>query len=182
VTIVCDIDAFKKESKDFDADRLQIKFYAKLVGQRLDVILDMIGQQMNGVVLVRHDNIEIVPRARAAKELGLKLGPDDPFPTLVHQFFTKVPLEKALAQLADRYNQNILLSPTAQAKAAMPITLRLTNTPIDRAIETAAEVAELKAVRNSNIWLVTTKEHAATLRTDPPMKAKAPTPQVKSPK
>jgi len=174
VTIICDVDAFKRENMEFDFERMQIRFHSKMINVRLDTILDVISQQINGVVFVRHDNIEIIPRGKAARELGLQLTPDAPTPALVNRFFTKAPLEKALQQLSERYNQNIVLSPVAEAKGATPITARLTNAPIDAAIETLADMADLEVVRKSNIWYVTTREQAVALRADKAKKATKP--------
>jgi type II secretory pathway component HofQ len=86
-----------------------------------------------------------------------------PMPLLIHRFFTKVPLEKALQQVADRYNQNIVFTPEAQAKGETLVTARLVNVPIQTAVETLANMADLRVVRKANVFLVTTKKQAAEL-------------------
>jgi len=183
VNIICNFDALKRESMDFDENREEIKIAKKLTSERLDTLLAFTCRQttVGGVVFVRDDYIEIIPRSKAMKELGLQLADDEPMPVLIHQFFSKVPLEKALKQISERYAQNIVLAPLAESKRATPITARLVNVPIDVAVETLANIAELKVVRKPNILYVTTKEQAATLRAEDAKITKEPKKTPKEP-
>lgn len=171
VTVMLDVNAFKKENEEpFDPERIQIRFHQKLVSVRFDSVLGMIAAQIDGVVLVRNDFIEIVPREKAVKELGLKLGDSQPMPVLVNRFFTNVSPQKALQQIAERYNQNIVISPhatpAADEKNVKLITARLVNVPIETAVETIANMADLKVIHKANVFYVTTKEQADVLSTD----------------
>ncbi len=161
VTIQINVDAFCRETMDiFDPEEKSIKFPYRLLEMNATTILDMICDQLDGVALVRNDYIEIVPRGAAMRELNIQIAKDEPMPRLVHEFFSKSPLEKALQQIAEQSNANIVLAPQAAAKGETPITARLVNVPIDAAVETIADMAGLKVVRRANVFLVTTKEQA----------------------
>jgi hypothetical protein len=174
--------------------RKPVHLSAKLVEARLDSVLDRICSQFDGVTLVRADFIEIVPRSSALAEFGLLIpyreieekfmprinpngfNPDryqPVMPLLVNRFLTDVPLEKALQQIAERYNQNIILAPQANSKGDTLITARLVNAPIDAAVETLANMADLRMVQKSNVFLVTTREHAAALNAERKQQLKA---------
>jgi hypothetical protein len=171
----------------------EIWFATDIVGTRLRDALNQICLRIDGVAMIRDDFIEIVPRLQAFIECGLKIpekvvkqwkkradaerlrlaGPflnggvlDDfqpPMPPLVHCLLTKVPLQKALEQIAEHDNQNIVLALQAQVKCGTLVTARLVNVPIETAVETLANMADLRVVRRANVFLVTTKELAAEL-------------------
>lgn len=164
VPITLDVDAFRRQTEGmFDPERVQIKFPTKLIGTSLREILKIIGDQLDAVPMVRKDFIEFIPRAIACKELKITADKDEPFPTLVHRFYHKTPLEKALAQISETYNQNVVLSPLAEAKKDFPITARMVNVPLDSAVETLAAMADLQVVRKANVLYVTTKEQASEM-------------------
>jgi len=169
VRIFCDLDSYSGP-----VARKDDEVSGRLLNVRLEAALGMIGQRLQtdgGVVMLRDDYIEIVPRVWAEDELGLRLELDEPMPVLVNRFFTKTPLDKALQQIAERYNQNIVISPSAESKSATSVTARLINAPIDAAVETLACMADLRMVRQSNVLYITTKEQADEIR---PVKWKKP--------
>ena len=77
------------------------------------------------------------------------------------------PLAAVLAQLAADTGANLVLDPRQAEKAgATPITLALDDTPLEAAVRLAAEVADLRAVRMSNVLFVTSEDRAEKLRRD----------------
>jgi hypothetical protein len=168
VRIECDLDSFDWAVAHIDNDDS-----GKWRNMRLETALGIVGQRLphGGVILLRDDFIEIVPRIAAEDEVGLRLEPEEPMPVLVNRFITNTPLDKALQQIAVRYNQNIVIAPFAEAKSAMPITARLINAPIDAAVETLTCMADLRMVRQANVLYVTTKEQADEIQ---PVKWKKP--------
>jgi hypothetical protein len=165
-SIVVNSGAFEKDDPMFDFERRQIHFETKLTNVRLDAVLNMTCAQLGAVFFVRSDSIEILPRSKACEELELKLTDEQPMPRLVYRIFAKVPLEKALEQIAERYNQNIVIAPQADDKKSTPVTARLVNVPVDVAVETLAELAHLKVVHKLNVFYVTTKKQAAELNAE----------------
>jgi hypothetical protein len=174
VTITMNGSFLKESGGSFDPERMQIHFDTKLRDVRLDTVLRQIGSQLGrnkddrfgGTFFVRENSIELVSREKACEELGLKLIDDEPLPLLVHRIFARTKLEDALEQIGERYNQNIVIAPQAATKAATPITARLVNVPVTTAVETLAEMADLRVVRRVNVLYVTTKEQAAEIRAE----------------
>jgi type II secretory pathway component HofQ len=87
---------------------------------------------------------------------------------LVAQQFRKVPLEKALDDLADLSGFNIVLDARAEEKGSTKVTARLTNVPIDTAVRVLADMAGLAVVRLDNVFYVTTPENAKKVAAEKP--------------
>jgi hypothetical protein len=166
--LAIDVADFQRADPTFDPERKQIRIDSKLTNVRLETVLAMICDQMEEktTFFVRRDCIEIVPRWKAWDELGLERTENQMLPRLIHRIFTKVPLEQALQQIAERYNQNIVIAPQAEAKKSTVITARLVNAPVDVAVETLANLADLKLVRKQNVLYVTTNDQAAELKVE----------------
>jgi hypothetical protein len=69
-------------------------------------------------------------------------------------------------QLAAGTGANVVLDPRLGEKAKTPVTLKLEDVPLESAVRLLAEVADLRAVRMSNVLFVTTPERAKELRPD----------------
>jgi hypothetical protein len=175
-TILIDVEFFKREKGDFDPERVQIKFQNKLVGVSLRTVLQLICEQNDAGFVVRKDFIEILPAETLRKELNYPQGTVRDFCSLVVCNCEKIPLEKALNDLAKLHNRTVVLSPQAEKELSQPISARLINVPFDVAVESLADMAGLKLVRKSNVLLVTTKKQAAELKAaqDQGPKAKKP--------
>lgn len=172
--IMLDVDGFNRATMGmFDPERKSIRFHFKLVGVRLDTVLGNICEQLEAVVLVRNEFVAIVPRGAALRELNFQIADDHPVPPIVYQFLTKTPLQKALKQLTEQTNVNIVLAPEVEAKSDVLITAKLVNVPIDAAVQVLADMAGLKAVRRANVFLITTKEQANEIEAEL-KKAKSP--------
>jgi hypothetical protein len=166
VGIVIDIDAAKRGMKEFDPAVMQIRFQQKLVGTSLAAVLKMICEQTDSGFVVRKDFIEILPVEALRKELKYPQGTVHDFCSLVIYKCEKTPVEKALNDIARRHDRTVVLSPLAEKALSQPISARLINVPFDVAVETLADMADLKLVRKSNVLLVTTKEQATALNSE----------------
>jgi len=76
------------------------------------------------------------------------------------------PFDKAIAALITDSGANVVIDPRLKEKAAAPVVLKLDDVPMETAIRLLAEVADLRAVRMSNVMFVTTPERAKALRMD----------------
>jgi len=157
--------AFNRIDVSFDAERKQIKI-PRLVGVTLATVLRLICDQIDAAYVVRPDYIEIVPIQTLRQELNYPNGLADELRSPAFGFYDKVPLHKALKDLGERYNRNAVLSPSVEKELETTISARLVNVPFDTAVETLADMADLKLVRKANVFFVTTKEQAATLNTE----------------
>ncbi|MFO0804119.1 MAG: hypothetical protein U0791_13475 [Gemmataceae bacterium] len=76
------------------------------------------------------------------------------------------PFATMMKQLAGETGANIVVDPRLKEKATAGVTLKLEDVPLETAVRLLAEVADLKAVRMSNVLFVTTVERADKLRPD----------------
>jgi hypothetical protein len=72
----------------------------------------------------------------------------------------------AAKQLAADTGANVVVDPRLGEKANKAVILKLDDVPLETAIRLLAEVADLRAVRMSNVLFVTTPEKADKLRPD----------------
>jgi hypothetical protein len=190
IHIIINEDEFKRVTGGmFDSEKVAIKIRSKLDGMPLSAVLEIICGQIDGGYMVRNDFIEILPVQSLQAELHYPRGVDfdlriidRDLRNLVVRFFDNVPLSSAFNLLAEKYNRTILLSPKAQTALEQKVNLRLVNVPFDIAVETLADVAGLKVVRKSNVFVVTTKEQAATIGEEPEKQPKSESPRKDSPK
>jgi hypothetical protein len=115
--------------------------------------------------LIRKDFIEITTARAVRRELGL--GDDDKsddvtttLPPLVWEDLRKVPLDRALRDIAEDTGVNVILDPRAEKQGSLELTTTLRNVPVDTAVDTLAEIAGLAVVRRNNVLFVTTPEKA----------------------
>jgi hypothetical protein len=69
-------------------------------------------------------------------------------------------------QLGTDTGANVVLDPRLGEKAAKAVTLKLDEVPLETAVRLLSEVADLRAIRMSNVLFVTTGERAEKLRAD----------------
>lgn len=72
----------------------------------------------------------------------------------------------AAKQLANDTGANVVVDPRLGDKAKKAVTLKLDDVPLETAVRLLAEVADLRAVRMSNVLFVTTPDKAKVLRED----------------
>src|SRR5262249_3694584 len=124
--------------------------------------------------LIRKDHIEITTQEAVRRELGLRKqrlaktdDTDEPgrpaLPPLVWENLDKVPLDKALRDIADDTGVNVVLDPRADTKGRAEVTTTLRNVPVETAVEVLADMAGLSVVYRDNIVYVTTPENAKRL-------------------
>jgi len=69
-------------------------------------------------------------------------------------------LANCVKQLAADTGANLVLDPRLKDRASAPVTLKLEDVPLETTVRLLAEVADLRAVRMSNVLFVTTPERA----------------------
>jgi hypothetical protein len=74
----------------------------------------------------------------------------------------------AVKQLATDTGANLVVDPRLGEKSKKPVTLKLDDVPLETAVRLLAEVADLRAVRSSNVLFVTSLEKAKDFRDDGP--------------
>jgi hypothetical protein len=72
----------------------------------------------------------------------------------------------AVKQLATDTGANVVVDPRLGDKAKKAITLKLEDVPLETAVRLLSEVADLRAVRMSNVLFITTPDKAKVLRED----------------
>ncbi|HEV3143211.1 MAG TPA: hypothetical protein VGZ47_04930 [Gemmataceae bacterium] len=174
-------DAFKALEPPLEnVDETRIRL-PRMTNTRLDSLLTLALQPVNGTVLVRRDHLEITTLREACRECG---GPWPGFDVdldwsldqsfffdfrlpFVQMSFTNRPLNAVFAQLMAVYNdQNIVFAPEAMQRMKVPVTGRLLNVPLNQALEVLAKLADLEAVTCGKITLITTAEKAAPMLKD----------------
>jgi RNA polymerase sigma factor (sigma-70 family) len=139
----------------------------------LERILARVPVTTGAAYLIRKDHVEITTLDAIRRELGLRKRDAKPqdeaedarpaLSPLVWEDLKKVPLEKALHDLADDTGVNIVLDPRTQKIGNVEITTTLRNVPVETAVEVLADMAGLNVVYRDNIVYVTTPENAERL-------------------
>lgn len=152
----------------FELEVYQIKFATPLQSIPLRHVLALICDQLpgGGGFVVRKGYIELAACDKLRKEMNHPYGLDHDFTHLVVGFYEKVPVETALKDLSVKYDRTIALSSLAEKPLKETISARLVNVPFETAVETLADMVDLKVVRKKNVLFVTTKEQAATLNAE----------------
>ena len=160
--IVLNEKAFKAEG--VEQPREQPIRLEKMTGVKLSTVLDMICKQVDGACVVRANHVEITTQAARRAEMNLhEHDPNTPHRAtlpVVRADFSKVPLEKALDQLARKHEWTIILAPQVMEKSETSVSARFVNVPLDTVVELLADMADLKLVRKDNALYVTTPERA----------------------
>jgi RNA polymerase sigma factor (sigma-70 family) len=140
----------------------------------LNKVLDRIPIPSRAMFLIRKDHIEITTGHAVRRELGLRKRAQKPaeaeeqdsrpaLSPLVWEDLKKVPLDKALRDIAEDTGVNVVLDPRAEKKGTTELTTTLRNVPVEAAIEVLADMAGLTVVYRDNILYVTTPENATLL-------------------
>jgi hypothetical protein len=130
----------------------------------LNRILDRITVNSGAVFLIRKDAVEITTGHAAQTEIEDKPGGKSVFP-LVYEHFRETPLPDALRAVADHADVNIVIDPKClavinDAKVSAP----LHNVPVETAVRVLAQMGDLDVIRTANVYYVTSKGDAETLR------------------
>jgi RNA polymerase sigma factor (sigma-70 family) len=139
---------------------------SKMRGVTLATALRYLLDQLQGTYLIRKDHIEITTGDWKAIEAFGSRALDDfqlAMP-MINAVFRDVPLDLALANLAEQSGKNVVLDPQVEEKQKKsPISARLLNTPVDAAVLVAADMAGLRPVTIGNVFYVTTRDNAQRL-------------------
>jgi hypothetical protein len=79
---------------------------------------------------------------------------------LVHPAFEEMRLESVLKELAEASGHNITIDKRLGSKAQVPVSIKMTNAPLDTVIRLLADMTDLDTVFLDNVIYVTTKENA----------------------
>jgi hypothetical protein len=92
---------------------------------------------------------------------------------LVNVALDRQPLERALADIAEQSGRNVVLDSRVTDRDKLVVSAKLLNTPADTAVRILAELCSLKSVPLDNVFVVTTREHAAELQAEEAKTAEA---------
>ncbi len=129
---------------------------------RLSTVLRMLTANVGGTYLVMSDHILITTPQRARPEEWL--GANRNRAPTVTVDFDKRPLEDALKELSSLTGINILLDLRVSESAKTPVTVTLSNAPLDTAVQLLADMAGLGFVTVDGMLFVTSQEHAFHLK------------------
>jgi hypothetical protein len=83
-----------------------------------------------------------------------------PYFPLVHRLFDEKRLDEVLKDLAATSGHNIVVDKRLGSKAQLPVSIKMTNAPLDTVVRFLADMTELDTVFLDNVIYVTTKENA----------------------
>lgn len=159
IVILVDEQAFQTEHGE-QVEKLKVQL-PRFVGVKLSTVLRLILAQVHGTYLVRPDHVEIVPLEYGRPDFWKEKRELAP---TVDVDFAERPLGEALHELSDASGINVVLDSRAGDKAAMNVTARLDNVPIDTAVLILADMAGLRSVALDNVLYVTTTENAEQVK------------------
>lgn len=153
----------------------------KMMNVRTDTLLRLTCEQADAMFLIYPDYIRIVPTIFGLYETGVTaagLDPNDDQPSpltadqllktrpltkraIVNLTFKGSPVADVLDEIASASGANVVLAPLVAEKAAAKLTGRFANTPVDAAVRTVCEMADLGLIEDANVLIVTTRERAA---------------------
>ena len=148
---------------------------------RTETLLRLTCEQADAMFLVYPDYLRIVPSIFGLYETGVTSAgtdPNDPEPTTLsaEQILKTRPLTRraivnlslkdatvadVLDEIAAASGANVALAPVVAEKASSKITVRFANAPVDVAVRTVCEMADLGMIEDANVLVVTTRERAA---------------------
>jgi hypothetical protein len=156
----------------------------RMLNVRTETLLRLTCEQADAMFLAYPDYIRIVPTIFGLYESGVTSAGIDPSedqatPLTADQLLKVKPLTKRaivtlsfsnatvseiLDEIAAASGANVALAPSAAEKGAAKLTVRFANTPVDSAVRTICEMADLDAIEDANVLIVTTHERAAARR------------------
>jgi len=170
--------AFKDEMVDGIADKAIGKALPKIRNVSLETILRRILARMpapSGTTFVVRGGIIEITTGRYASPSQWRRPetptPDGDAPPVIPAPQTSVAFDKrelrdALQEIADATGVNVLVDARAQEKGKTAITASLQNVDVDTVIKLLADMGGLQAVLVDDVFYVTTKENAKTVRED----------------
>jgi len=153
----------------------------KMLNVRVETLLRLTCEQADAMFLVYPDYIRVVPTVFGLYETAVTTAgadPNDSEPALlsteqvlktrpltrraiVNVSFKDAPIAEILDEIAGRSGANVALAPLVAEKANAKLTVRFANAPVDAAVRTICEMADLGMIEDANVLVVTTRERAA---------------------
>src|SRR5262245_35062596 len=153
----------------------------KMTNVRVETLLRLTCEQADAMFLVYPDYLRFVPTLIGLHETGIVrtegesneaesqfLPAEQILKTrpltrraIVNLSFKDTPLSEILDEIASRSGANVALTPLVNENARMKLTVRFQNAPVDAAVRTICEMADLAMVEDANVLVVTTHERAA---------------------
>lgn len=125
--------------------------------------------QVPATFLVRRTHIEIVSLPFAVRETKNEVSVEDPSGAallrapLVCGIYKEKPFNEVVADLAEEYDLNVVVSPQAGDNRTAFVSVRLLNVPADNALELLAAQADLRVLRKGKAYFITSTDHATAL-------------------
>jgi hypothetical protein len=174
--------AFDVNDKAFAEEQLENNVLSKPIGAAVPAMKNVTAERAllrllarlpvpsGTTFLVRRESVEITTGKAQVAEVWSR-APDDlegearrePKMPLVNAEFDRKPLGEALKELARPSGMNVVVDVRVAEKAKLPVTARFLNTPLDTAVRTLADMAELKPFLVDNLLYVTVRENADRL-------------------
>jgi len=156
----------------------------RMLNVRTETLLRLTCEQADAMFLVYPDYIRIVPTIFGFYESGETNAGLDPTEdqaasltpeqllkvrplikrAIVNLSFSGATVAEILDEIAATSGANVALAPAAAEKGTAKLTVRFANTPVDSAVRTICEMADLDAIEDANVLIVTTHERAAARR------------------
>jgi hypothetical protein len=153
----------------------------KMLNVRVETLLRLTCEQADAMFLVYPDYLRVVPTLFGLYEAAVTTAgsdPNDSEPALltteqllktrpltrraiVNVSFKDAPIAEILDEIAGRSGANVALAPLVAEKANTKLTVHLANAPVDVAVRTICEMADLGMIEDANVLVVTTRERAA---------------------
>jgi hypothetical protein len=127
-------------------------------------ILDRVTVRSGATYILRRDRVEITTNDALRKEIWR--GREGPYLPLVHGHFESKPLAAALRGLVEQSDYGIVIDPRVEQTAKTRVSARFLSTPLDTALETIANTADLQPVLRDNVFYVTTRENARRIKAE----------------
>ncbi len=165
MSFVINEEAFRAVSVNDIKDKKPNLAATQLRGLTVHDFLTKILNSMGATYMVRGKVVEIVPPSYAARvtkssvvenEDGIKWLTEP----LVSAVIKEKPLNEAVAQIAERFDLTVVVSPQAGDAKAGFVTARLLNVPADKALELLAVQSDLRVVRKGTAFLITSRDHS----------------------
>ena len=156
----------------------------RMLNVRTETLLRLTCEQADAMFLVYPDYLRIVPTIFGFYESGVTNAGLDPTEdqaapltpeqllkvrplikrAIVNLSFSGATVAEILDEIAATSGANVALAPAAAEMGAAKLTIRFANTPVDTAVRTICEMADLDAIEDANVMIVTTHERAAARR------------------
>jgi hypothetical protein len=165
--------AFAEVAKDNELppleQRILEKAFPKLADVPFENVLQVVLSRMTveggATFLVDRGSILITTvRAQRARIWGKDY--KGPYAPVIHADFDRVPLARALEEVAVKGNITLIVSDVIADKMRMPITTQLINAPLDTAVVMLADIADFQPVFRNNVLYITTRENAKELENE----------------